>query len=1183
MLTSESGSKPYDGTALTKSGVLVTGDGFVKEESATYTVTGSQTLVGRSFNTFSYSLKDGTKKDNYIVTKNEGILEVTDDSVDPNGVVTKTHENRQYGIGETVTFNIVVKNIYAESKNIIISEIAGVTITGESRFENVAPGETVETTAAYTITEKDILEGKFVNTVTATFEDGKSFENTDIVEVDQSASLTIEKVTTNKESAENGMYALGQVIKYTITVTNSGNLTIKDISVADPLTENAWTIESLAPGASKELTASYQVKEADILAGKVVNVATATGFKPDGSNVPEVSDSTTDQTAAVNGSLSVVKEAKSGEHAYKAGDTVEYTITVTNNGNVTISDITVTDEQTGLEETIATLAPNGVKTFVTSHVITEKDILAGHFTNIAEAKGKDPNGNDVDAEGEETVTTVEKNGHLTVTKTSDVEENQKAALGQTINYTITVINDGNLTITDIRVTDDLTGDEWTIDSLAPGESKEFTAEYVVTEADILAGKVVNVATAKGTSPDPENPDVPVTPGEKEDPTEPKNGHLAIAKTTTSTPENGSAYALGETIAYKITATNDGNLTLTNVIVEDTLTGNVEEKAWTIDSLAPGESKEFTAEYVVTEADILAGKVVNVATAKGTSPDPENPDVPVTPGEKEDPTEPKNGHLVIAKTTTSTPKNGSSYALGETITYKITAKNDGNLTLTNVIVEDALTGNAGEKAWTIESLAPGESKEFTAEYVVTEADILAGKVVNVATAKGTSPDPEDPDVPVVPGEKEDPTEKKAPSLFVEKTAEQKDGGYLLGDVITYTIRVVNNGNVTLSDVSVVDEKTGLKEIIGTMKVGETKEVTTTYTVTEADITAGKIDNVAVATGKDPEGAEVADRSEKTVFTENIRTGINIVKTTTSTPANGERYVLGEMITYKITVTNTGNQTLTRITVTDELTGNIGDKAWKIDTLAPGESKDFEVQYEVKEEDRLSGIVTNVATATVEKTNPEDPDVPVTPGQKEDLIDPEIPDGFYYVYKIKITKNVVDANGNAKNSNETFYAGIFTDADFTTLATNVSQNIVPLEMAGGSETSAEVELSILKTESATIYIAEVDAEGNPVDDDENFAYDVSIDNEKITLDAENQNATVTIVNAEIEPEQITPTPTQDENDTTPTPAAEDKGTQKKGVKTGDDTPIGQFGFLLMCSVACVTLIIGKRKKENVPEDN
>lgn len=218
--------------------------------------------------------------------------------------------------------------------------------------------------------------------------------------------------------------------------------------------------------------------------------------------------------------------------------------------------------------------------------------------------------------------------------------------------------------------------------------------------------------------------------------------------------------------------------------------------------------------------------------------------------------------------------------------------------------------------------------------------------------------------------------------------------------------------------------------------------------------------------------------------------------------------------------------------------------------------------------------------------EDPDVPVTPGKREDLIDPEIPDGFYYVHKIKITKNVVDANGNAKNTNETFYAGIFTDADFTTLAANVSQNIVPLEMAGGSETSVEVELSILKTESATLYIAEVDAEGNLVDDDENFAYDVSVDSEEITLNAENQNAAVTIVNTEIEPEQVTPTPTQEddttpapaqEDDTTPAPASEGNGTQKTGVKTGDDTPINQFGFLLICSVACIALIIGKRKRE------
>ena len=96
-------------------------------------------------------------------------------------------------------------------------------------------------------------------------------------------------------------------------------------------------------------------------------------------------------------------------------------------------------------------------------------------------------------------------------------------------------------------TDELTGDTWTIASLAPEASEEFTAEYVVTEADILNGEVVNVATATGDSPDPENPDVPVEPGEDPEPTEDPKGHITITKVTTSEPANGEAYVLGEKI------------------------------------------------------------------------------------------------------------------------------------------------------------------------------------------------------------------------------------------------------------------------------------------------------------------------------------------------------------------------------------------------------------------------------------------------------------------------------------------------------------------------------------------------------------------------------------------------------------------------------------------------------------
>ena len=76
-LTSGSASKVYDKTALTKDEVTVSGEGFVKDEGATYDVTGSRTKVGTSKNTFTYELKSNTKASNYNITKVEGDLVVT--------------------------------------------------------------------------------------------------------------------------------------------------------------------------------------------------------------------------------------------------------------------------------------------------------------------------------------------------------------------------------------------------------------------------------------------------------------------------------------------------------------------------------------------------------------------------------------------------------------------------------------------------------------------------------------------------------------------------------------------------------------------------------------------------------------------------------------------------------------------------------------------------------------------------------------------------------------------------------------------------------------------------------------------------------------------------------------------------------------------------------------------------
>ena len=177
--TSGSARKQYDGISLTCDDVTVEGEGFADGEGVDFTVTGSQTFVGESENTFTWNLKKGTLDFNYVITAKTGQLTVTDS--DGQGVVTKTHEDKQYGLGDKVTFQITVKNIFDQAQSIHIQELPGVIITGQAAFENVAPGETVTTTAVYRITETDVRNGHFTNIATAVFANGKTYTATDTV------------------------------------------------------------------------------------------------------------------------------------------------------------------------------------------------------------------------------------------------------------------------------------------------------------------------------------------------------------------------------------------------------------------------------------------------------------------------------------------------------------------------------------------------------------------------------------------------------------------------------------------------------------------------------------------------------------------------------------------------------------------------------------------------------------------------------------------------------------------------------------------------------------------------------------------------------------------------------------------------------------------------------------------
>ena len=330
-------------------------------------------------------------------------------------------------------------------------------------------------------------------------------------------SLVVTKEVDSKK------YDLGETIKFTVTAKNIYNET-KTITLTEikGVTLEQDVFKNVGPGETVETTATYVVKEADILAGSFTNTVKASFSDED----LEAEAEATANTADKNSHLTVEKEATSkpaNGKAYAEGEKITWKVTVTNDGNVTIKNITVTDELTGDEWTVEALKPGASKSFTAEYTVTAEDMEAGSVTNTATATGEDPDGDEPGSDpGTDEQKTQEPGGHVTIKKvaTSKPKNGKAYDKGEVITWKITVKNDGNVEVTDITVTDKLTGDKWTIDSLQPGESKEFTAKYTVTEADKKAGYVENVADATGKVPGGGEPDV--VPGKDRQPVVPEN-------------------------------------------------------------------------------------------------------------------------------------------------------------------------------------------------------------------------------------------------------------------------------------------------------------------------------------------------------------------------------------------------------------------------------------------------------------------------------------------------------------------------------------------------------------------------------------------------------------------------------------------------------------------------------------
>jgi len=841
----------------------------------------------------------------------------------------------------------------------------------------LAPGATLTCTGTYTVTQADIDnngggDGDIDNTVTADSNETGPDTASAAVPIVYGPALNVLKTVTSVDGDNQAPFlvdAAGDVISYSITVFNTGNVTLTGVSVDDPLLSNedcdgvagapfTNTGFTINVGGSLSCTGSYTVTQADLDNngggdGDIDNVVTAdsneTGPDTDDASVPLVQSP----------SLSITKDAtESGFDSL--GDVIHYTIVATNTGNVTLHNVLVTDSQvSNLSCTptvpVTDLAPGAQITCTASHTIVQADLDAGSFYN--QACVDDGQGGAV-AKCDDVTTPGTQNPALAIDK--NATESGFDSVGDVIHYTITATNTGNVTLHNVVVTDaqvsnlDCTPDVPVAD-LAPGDSITCTASHTINQGDIDTGFFYNQACVDdGQGGAAAKCDDVTTPGSK-------NPQLSIDKVDNT----GGFDSVGDVISYTITATNTGNVTLHNVDVTDAQVTDLDcTPATPVADLAPGDSIVCTASHTISQEDLDAGSFYNQACVDdGQGGAAEACDDVTTTGDQ-------NPALTITKDATEA---GFS-AVGDVIHYTITATNSGNVTLHGVDVTDSQVSDLDCTPSTpVADLVPGDSVVCTASHAITQDDIDAGSFYNQACVDDTEgPAAQACDDVTTPGEQN-------PALEIDKIATEQ-GYNEIGDVIHYTITATNSGNVTLHDVLVTDPN--VSDLLCTpdnpvadLAPGDSIVCTATHTIDQGDLDAGSVFNQACV--DDVEGP--ADSVCDDVTTEGEQNpSLGILKEVTEVEFTG----VGQLLHYTITATNTGNVTLHDVVVTDaQVTDLVCTPALPVADLAPGAQIKCTATHTTTQADLDAGIFFNQACVDdIEGPAAQACDDVTTPGQQ-----------------------------------------------------------------------------------------------------------------------------------------------------------------------------------------------------------
>ncbi|WP_410574434.1 hypothetical protein [Amycolatopsis sp. cmx-4-61] len=447
------------------------------------------------------------------------------------------------GPGDSITYRFTIKNTGDVTLNNLVVGADKALVQGKCPT-TLVPGQQVDCIGGnYNITQADINAGSVVNTghvqanVLSTNEVVKADTNPTTTPITAKPGLTLVKAFTKFDDANNNTIPEpGDVLHYTITATNSGNVTLTNVTVDDVFDDPAVpsskdtlqcpTDNELTPGASYVCTRQYTVKQADVDHGSVTNNATVQAQDQTGKTVRAAADPVTEVLATIS-ALSVNTTAAPIEDTdhnqlNDVGETIDYTVVITNVGGVTLSGVNVTDVlgvpgapelKLNCDGTLpADLAPAAKITCTASYTLTQADLDRGEVVNTATATGKAPApaGTSVTSGPSAVTTKLLVSAKVAIAQSATVEDRNTNAVedaGDYIVYSITVTNGGNQTLTDSKPVDLVAGTDLTLTCnpgspavLAPKAEMDCRGSTAITAQMAAAGGVEAQASVTASPP-----------------------------------------------------------------------------------------------------------------------------------------------------------------------------------------------------------------------------------------------------------------------------------------------------------------------------------------------------------------------------------------------------------------------------------------------------------------------------------------------------------------------------------------------------------------------------------------------------------------------------------------------------------------------------------------------------------